>query len=370
MSESPEVGKPGIEVPGKLAAVTALPADALMVVAKGIEPPWPALARRLQSGKLIPFLGAGASAYSKDQAGGAPPSVGDLIQKLAADAQLGLHCNAPGCQQFKFDLARLASYYQTCVGVRTELDQLLKSAIANPNFTPNPLHHLLARIARETPMLIITTNYDDLLEKAFDDPADGAGPVPYEVLVTPVDDLAYEAESNDETGPEHAGGIWHRKTGGEHLDFTRVADTDLCLDISRRSVIYKIHGSVPRGTSWPGGYLIAEEDYARFLGRMDREGMVPGAVISHIVKKTKRGPVAVRDYSLLFLGYGMRDWNLRVLLEQLHVGRLAHEMHYAFVLKPDQMEESLFKNRRVEVYDCDLARFVTNIVANLKKPNE
>lgn len=360
MGEGLGVGNPGIDVPGNQTAAT-------LGAGSRIEPPWPVLAQRFRTGQLIPFLGAGASAYCKDQAGGAPPSVPDLIQKLAANAQLALHCNTPGCQQFKFDLARLASYYQTCVTVRTDLDDFLKSEIANPNFNPNPLHHLLARIARDKPMLIITTNYDDLLEKAFDSPADGAGPVPYEVLVTPVDDLAYEAEGNDGTGPEHAGGIWRREAGGEQRDFARVADTELCLDISRRSVIYKIHGSVPRGTSWAGGYLIAEEDYARFLGRMDRQGIVPGAIVSHIVKKTKTGGRAVRDYSLLFLGYGMRDWNLRVLLEQLHVGRQPNnlERHYAFVLRPDYMEESLFRKRQVEVYDCDLARFVTNIVERL-----
>jgi SIR2-like protein len=360
MSGGLEVGNPGVEVPGNHSAVTVLP------VGK-IEPPWPVLAQRFRTGQLIPFLGAGASAYCRDQAGGAPPSVTDLIEKLANNAQLTLHCDNPGCQQFKFDLARLASYYQTCVTVRTDLDEFLQSEIAKPTFSPNPLHHLLARIARDKPMLIITTNYDDLLEKAFDDPADGAGPVPYEVLVTPVDDLAYEAASNDETGPEHAGGIWHRQAGGQQLDFARVPDTDLNLDIGRRSVIYKIHGSVPRGKSWRGGYLIAEEDYARFLGRMDRQGIVPGAIVSHIVKKTKTGAGAVRNYSLLFLGYGMRDWNLRVLLEELHVGRRApnEEKHYAFVLGPDQIEESLFRNRRVEVYDCHLARFVENIVARL-----
>ena len=360
MGEGLEVGKSGIDAPVHPAAATA-------VTGSTFQPPWPVLAQRFRKGQLIPFLGAGASAYCKDPAGRAPPSVADLIQKLAVNAQLGLHCDTPGCQQFKFDLARLASYYQTCVTVRTELDGFLKSEIADPNFSPNPLHHLLARIARDKPMLIITTNYDDLLEKAFDNPADGRGSVPYEVLVTPVDDLAYEAEGTDDTGPEHAGGIWYRQTGGDQLDFTRIPDTELCLDISRRSVIYKIHGSVPRGTSWAGGYLIAEEDYARFLGRMDRQGIVPGAIVSHIVKKTKTGARAVNDYSLLFLGYGMRDWNLRVLLEQLHIGRGAsnQEKHYAFVLKPDQMEESLFRNRRVEVYDCDLARFVTNIAAGI-----
>jgi hypothetical protein len=149
---------------------------------------------------------------------------------------------------------------------------------------------------------------------------------------------------------------------GRQDDFTRVPDRDLCLNIGERSVIYKIHGSVPRGPSWQGGYLIAEEDYARFLGRMDRTGIVPGAIVSHIVKKTRASGRVVNN-SILFLGYGMHDWNLRVLLEELHVGRRApnEEKHYAFVLGPDEIEESLFKTRRVEVYDCDLTRFVNKI---------
>src|SRR5262245_8099122 len=39
-----------------------------------LEPPWQVLCDLLLGGKMIPFLGAGASAYSSDQPGGAPPS--------------------------------------------------------------------------------------------------------------------------------------------------------------------------------------------------------------------------------------------------------------------------------------------------------
>jgi len=325
------------------------------------QPPpatWRQLAARFRSGQLIPFLGAGASAYCRNQDGGAPPGVRELVSRLAADAALNLHCGKLGCQ---FDLSRLASYYQTVVGTRLDLDRFLRSEIGNPAFNPNPLHYLLARIARNQPMLIVTTNYDDLLERAFDEPKDGQGPVPYELLVTPVDDLAYGPETEDSTGPEHAGGILHWTAGSK--DFARVADSDLRLNISERSVIYKIHGSIPRGPTWQGGYLIAEEDYARFLGRMDRAGLIPGAVLSHIVKKTRVGNRALPHYSILFLGYGMHDWNLRVLLEELHVGRRApnEEKHYAFVLGPDPIEQNLFRIRNITVYDCDLTHFVDTI---------
>jgi hypothetical protein len=334
------------------------------------EVPWDTLAQMFEDGQLIPFLGAAASAYSKDQDGGAPPTVTQLIEKLANYSRLRPHCDTVGCQQFKFDLSQLASYYQTCVGRRLNLDQLLQREIANPAFKPNPLHHLLARIARKKPMLIVTTNYDDLLEKAFDQPSDGGSAVPYDVLVTPIENLAYEPEvdnDNDKdkeaTGPEYAGGILYWSSASKGEDFTRVKAQTLDLNIKERSVIYKIHGSVPRGNEWPGGYLIAEEDYARFLGRMGPDGIVPGAINRHIIKKTKSGGKSVLYYSILFLGYSMHDWNLRVLLEELHVGRYAsnEEKHYAFVLSPDRVEKGLFAKKRVEVYDCNLTRFVQEI---------
>jgi hypothetical protein len=362
MSGGVEEARPAVGAREGVPPAATANADA-GAAARRVEPPWPLLVQRFRAGKLIPFLGAGASAYHKDDRGRAPPSVSDLIRKLAANAELPVQCDANGCGQLRFDLARIASYYQTCYALRPDLDDFLKSEIADPVFNPNPLHYLLARVARHNPMLIITTNYDDLLEKAFDNPADGGGAVPYDVLVTPVDDLAYEAV-NDQTGPAHAGGIWYRQAG-QTTEFERVADSDLPLDISQRSVIYKIHGSVPRGNSWTGGYLIAEEDYARFLGRM--EFIVPAAIQSHIKKKNREGSAAVRDHSLLFLGYGMRDWNLRLLFEQLRVGRLPsnQEKHFAVLLRPDEMEVSFFKNRNVDVYNCDLNHFVSTVAARL-----
>jgi hypothetical protein len=332
-----------------------------------LEPPWQVLCELLLDGKIIPFLGAGASAYSSDQPGGAPPSGAALINTLAARSELKHACGISGCTRSRFDLARLASYYQTCVATRPSLDQLLKDQIGNPAFNPNPLHYLLARVARRTPLLIITTNYDDLLERAFDDPKDNGGPLPYEVVVTPADELAYAQELDDEgePGPEHAGAVWHRVSGQDQDDFHPILGSQLTFDLSKRSVIYKIHGSVPRGNAWRGGYLIAEEDYARFLGQMEKRGIIPEAITSLIGRKI-RMPVGVKYktvpvYSLLFIGYGMNDWNLRVLLEELQVGRrvAGEELHYAFMRNPDQMEKRLLEKRSVEVYDCDITHMVS-----------
>jgi hypothetical protein len=165
-------------------------------------PPWEDLSELFQQGKLIPFLGAGASAYCPTQDGGAPPSATELVATLANRSRLQVAPACGSCHRPRFDLARIASYYQTCIATRPRLDDLLTKEIANPQFAPNPLHHLLARVARIQPLLIITTNYDNLLEKAFDQPEDNLGPLPYEVVVTAADQLAYAQL------PSHAPSGW------------------------------------------------------------------------------------------------------------------------------------------------------------------
>src|SRR5262249_39665615 len=150
---------------------------------------------------------------------------------------------------------------QTCIQRRTNLDDLIRQEVANPTFAPNSLHYMLAQVARRKPLLIITTNYDDLLERAFDRPADGQPAIPYEVVATPADELAYVEDEEDgeiETGPEHGGAVWHRLSSEPAEDFKPVLGSELAFDLSNRSVIYKVHGSVPfLGGTWRGGYLIA-----------------------------------------------------------------------------------------------------------------
>ena len=154
--------------------------------------PWDDLRGFFFDGRLIPFLGAGASAFNNDPHRAAP-TASALTQKLANKARVAIDCenvDSCGCKRLRFDLARIASYYQTCISNRPSLDEFLRVEFANPHLTPNLLHQVIARIARRRPMLIITTNYDDLLEKAFDSPGDDGSSVPYEIVVTRADNLA------------------------------------------------------------------------------------------------------------------------------------------------------------------------------------
>jgi hypothetical protein len=342
--------------------------------------PWAAIAEGLLAGRIIPFLGAGASSFDRSIKGGCPPSGNDLLAALAAEAGLPIACgnqclqsqqsSPPGagaplyqCTRPNYDLSRVASYYQLVKFSRPELDDRLASLTGNMHCEPNRLHHLLAHIGSYRPMLIVTTNYDALLERAFDE----AGSA-YEVVATAADRLAYRGmEDGSPEAPDDAGKIYYRLGG--NAGFEAVNPRDLSPDLKSRSLIYKVHGSVPKGDSWPGGYLIAEEDYTRFLGRMDHDHIYPFK-IKNIMRARKRLPNGRQALvnSLLFLGYSLNDWNLRVLMDELGVGQGApgEERHHAILRSADAVAQALLDKRNITAWYADLNSFVTDLGKTLE----
>jgi hypothetical protein len=363
---------------------------------------WDAIRDRFLAGSLIPFLGAGASSFTE---GKHPPSGRHLLEQLAAKCNVRtrwgpdergatLYCNE-NCQRPNYDLARLASYYQLVRESRPTLDYELTKWIGDQTFKPNKLHRLLARIARVKPMLIITTNYDDLLERAFDTLAldePQYGPVPYEVVATAADLLAYRETTNEpyvapwrtaditgDTMSAGSSGILYQRFGGfspanrsedPHADaerdaFHEIYPDQLSVNLDTRSLIYKVHGSVPKGSNWDGGYLIAEEDYVRFLGRMDRPDIYPHAIKNVIRSKSARARGGRRRNSnaLFLLGYSLNDWNMRVLMDEIGVGygELGSERHYAVFKNADQIAVDLLEKRNFTPFDIDLDECVEEL---------
>src|SRR5262249_48202169 len=134
--------------------------------------------------------------------------------------------------------------------------------------------------------VIVTTNYDTLLEQAFRD----AGK-PYDLIVYPADNR------------EYANGVLRWPHGAAEPEKLKPNELDI-EDLGKTITIYKIHGSVrPEGERWDS-FVITEEDYIRFLGRMGQA--VPSALREYFLQR-----------EFLFLGYGLRDWNMRVLLREV-----------------------------------------------------
>ena len=134
-------------------------------------------------GAVVPFLGAGASIFHRKLLNGAacPPSSAELAEHLAITAQLNADIEDTG--QIRTDLPLVASYFEHVELDRDGLRDELKT-VFDKDFAAEPAAHAAGPRRRQQPMLIITTNYDDMIERAFQD-----AKVPYHLVVTAIEDL-------------------------------------------------------------------------------------------------------------------------------------------------------------------------------------
>lgn len=300
-----------------------------------LAPPYPVIYEELMAGHVIPFLGAGAPLYSRNPAktpwyqkkGGKDavdylPTAGELAEYLATLTKLPV--------TEKGELTKMAQYYEAVVG-STPLRSRLR-AIFSHEQPPTPLHDFLASVPE--PLLIVTTNYDDLLERAFT-----AANKAYDVVVHVTDQ-------------EHV--LWWAH--GSQVP-QQVLTDDLLVDVDKVAVIYKMHGAIDRRHNQLGQYVITEDDYIEFLTRMTRRSVIPTIFAE-----------AFQSRPFLFLGYGLYDWNLRVILNRIQEFRGNPKFRsWAIETLSKPVEQKLWNARGVDVYDgLTLEQFLTE----LKKQGE
>src|SRR5262249_27511244 len=137
--------------------------------------------------------------------------------------------------------------------------------------------------------LIITTNYDTLLEKALH-----SANKPFHLVVHPI-----ESE-------EWRGSVLWWPPGATKPETP--AANELDIDLSKGTVIYKMHGSLGGSVNgdWDN-FVITEDDYTEFLSQMSGgNSVIPAIFQAHF-----------HELKFLFLGYSLSDWNLRVMLKNL-----------------------------------------------------
>ena len=300
------------------------------IVPSGGIPPYGIILKALRNGSAVPFLGAGASMVGR-QNGDATylPSGSDLARSLAKDAQF------PSTNEIDLtDLSKVSSYYVD-VSSRILLRQELRSVFADTSkkYCCNNLHRFLASIANN--MMVVTTNYDTLLERAFIE----AGK-PYDLVVYPADNEDY------------ANAIFWWRHGSNDPELLKPQDIDID-DLGKTNVIYKMHGSVREEVDKWDSFVITEEDYIDFLSRM--ESAVPSAFSAYFGNR-----------SFLFLGYGLKDWNLRLLLRKIRrkaddQPRKLQPTSWAMQKDPTALDRQLWEKRGVNIYNVPLEDFVVEI---------
>jgi class 3 adenylate cyclase len=276
----------------------------------------------ISDGVVVPFLGAGASLCDRPpEAGWEPgrylPSGGELAQLLAERSRYP--------DQDDGDLLRISQYVDAILG-EGRLYGYLRS-VFNVDYPPNKLHRFLASLPpflreRGLPQqLIITTTYDDLLERAFAEAGEQC------------DVVWYEAKK----GNLH-GRLLHRPPGGEPVPI-ELPNKYTALSLDERTVILKLHGAVDRTDPKRDSYVITEDNYIEYLSIGDIGLQIP---------MTLRERMA--DSHFLFLGYSMRDWNLRVILNRIWGEQQLDLKSWAIQLAPDDasaydIEETLWRHR-------------------------
>jgi len=247
--------------------------------------------------------------------------------------------------QDRDDLVKVAQWVFARLGSDTLYDYLHE--VFDHDFPPTAVHQVLAQMpayvrsrgGTEYP-LIITTNYDDALERAFI----GAG--------EPFDLLSYIA-----TEP-HIGKFWHVDPDG-HGRLVEVPNRYKGVTLRERPAIAKIHGAVRRGSVSHVGiedsYVVTEDDYIDCLTRTDVVGLLPPGVVQRMQR-----------CHYLFLGYSLRDWNLRAILHRIRRARALVNVSWSVQRTPDPLEEQAWKSRHVEIYDIDLVEFARTLEFRLK----
>jgi hypothetical protein len=197
--------------------------------------------------------------------------------------------------------------------------------------------------------LIITTNYDCLIERALD-----AVDVAHCVLTVPKSeppsiDLTFSANAQKYLDLNDA--QFQRLVENVTRDGGKAKTTTMFSGLVNRPkplvMIYKIHGSLHRETTAAtDSVVITNEDYVTFLSVT---GVVPGYITTRLPK-----------VGLLFLGYSFSDWNVRSLYRAVTRYRAAYSattMDYAVLLNPSPYEMGFFDKNQIDVFDTPLDLF-------------
>ena len=292
---------------------------------------YPLVLKAITDGRLIPFLGAGANLCGRPpgetwQLGTYLPSGGELSEHLAN--------NFAYSASDKWDLTRVSQYISLMAGSAPLYEELRK--FLDANYPPTRLHEFFAQLPSilrakkySSPYpLIVTTNYDDLMERA------------YQTAGAEFDVVSYVADG------EQRGKFLHYLPGGDVRLIERPNEyRDLSLD--KRPIILKIHGAIDRANADRDSFVITEDHYIDFLSRTDISTLIPVTLAAKLKKS-----------HFLFLGYSLRDWNLRVIFNRIWGEQKLTYHSWAIQLKPSDLDKRFWAKRDVDIIDVPLDGYI------------
>jgi SIR2-like domain len=251
-------------------------------------------------------------------------------------------------------LTSITSYYENKVG-RDSLWFNLGRVISGKNQTTNT-HALIAAAAKQhsaqhsrpaQDYLILTTNYDCLMEDALD-----KAKVDYVVLTMRKSDQKVLVRFSDGIDD-------HEKLSKEHTE--KFYPQQFYMEKTEPLVLVcKMHGCLnPRLNLADDGVIISDNDYVDYIEQMNStQGTIPA-----YVRKI------MQDKPFLFLGYSFGDWNVRSVFQSIRKKRSENLKFRDFAVTSylGEYEQQFFHTNNVAVLKTDLNTFSEGLVNDLKK---
>jgi DNA-binding SARP family transcriptional activator/class 3 adenylate cyclase len=267
------------------------------------------VARELLAGRLIPVIGDDVSALTEM-----------LVREFQVPAE-SVH------------LPQVSQYVAVMRGAGPLYDAM-HDEFAQPG-RPNAVHRFFAslppllRSQGSSHQLLVTTSYGLALEQAFVEAGEE------------FDVVAYLAEGRDR------GKFCHVVSTGE-AHVIDEPNTYGQLSLEERTVILRLHGHVDsRPERAFESFVVTEDDYIHYLGTGELTSVVPVSLVAKL-----------RRSHFLFLGYVLRDWNLRVVLQRLWGDNRVSYRSWAVHDQAVPVEEAFWRQRDVAVVNRSPEEYV------------
>ncbi len=236
------------------------------------------IVRAALASQLVPVLGPGL--------GGSAPAP----DHRAAAKHLSQHFGCP--REYAGTLARVGQWVAVTHGIGPLYDEL--HALYAQAFSPGPVHRTLAALpplfrARGLPcQLVLTSGFDRMLENAFADAGEE-----YDVV-------SFVAVGRDR------GKFLHIGVDGS-VRLIDEPNLEISLAPEQRTLILKLNGGPDELVGRVrDSYVVSEDDYIDYFSQSNMSALLPVGLAARL-----------RRSSLLFLGYELDEWNLRVFLRRL-----------------------------------------------------
>ena len=345
------------------------------------DPHFDDVLRAITRGKIIPFLGSGINLCDRHETinlsnwkpdGQYPPSRSELAlyleEEILGTTLTGNQCPLcdstgeplpEGCpiKERNISFTRLLLQHVSQLGkVNMGLGGLndALNKICRHEYTPNRLHTLLAKLPRslrqkgyETPILIVTANFDSTLEGALKKEKQ-----PFD-LVSYVDSkecFLHQKFRRDDQDPEE-------KIVSKYEVLITKPNEYKNFDFDAYPVILKLYGLVDGADYQEENFVITEDHFIDYLAQRPIGQMIPASILEKL-----------QQNHIWFLGYGLSNWDERVPLRRIWDNNKQHNRQWwAVQSNPKDLDKSLWRKNDVKLINMSLDDYITNLEQLLKQ---